>query len=568
AGPPPASAIVVRSDERPDLSEITTVRLEQGGEARPEELPPELPLGYHSIVGADGRKRALIVSPGACFTPPDLHVWGWGTQLYALHSSESWGIGDLGDLRSLARWARSTGAGALLLNPLHAAQPGPHQQASPYTPTSRRWRNPLYVRVEDVPGAERLEDLDEIVRAGRALNESELIDRDAVYECKLGALERVWRARPPMDEFERWSAHQGGVLEDFATFVSLAEQFGPASAQWPGEYSHPRGPAVAQWRAGHADRIRFHEWVQWLLESQLAQAADEIGLIHDLAIGVDRQGADAWIWGDVFAPGMKVGAPPDEFNSLGQDWGLPPFDPWKLRTTDYEAFVETIRSNLRVGAGLRIDHVMGLFRLFWIPDDAGPAEGTYVRYPHKELLDIVALESHRATSLVVGEDLGTVEPFVREEMIVRNMLSYRIMWFEESMPADYPENATAAIGNHDLQTVAGLWTGSDLAEQIGLNIAPNVEATHALRERLRERLGVTEESSIDEVMMRAHEHLAQAPSRILVATLEDACAQVPRTNQPGTTGDHRPNWSLRLPLSLEELGTHPRPAAIARTLSR
>jgi 4-alpha-glucanotransferase len=307
--------------------------------------------------------------------------------------------------------------------------------------------------------------------------------------------------------------------------------------------------------------------VQWLIERQLAGASNEIGLIHDLAIGVDPQGADAWIWSDVLAPQMKVGAPPDEFNALGQDWGLPPFDPWKLRATGYDAFIQTIRSNLRLGAGLRIDHVMGLFRLFWIPDDVGPADGTYVRYPHGELLDIVALETHRAGAFVVGEDLGTVEPLVREEMAARNMLSYRIMWFEESWPADYPANALAAIDNHDLQTVAGLWTGRDLEEQLGLDIAPNIEATHALRERLRDRLGLDNDAPVDDVIIRAHEHLAQAPSRVVTATLEDASAQQSRTNQPGTTHAQRPNWSLRLPLSIEELESHSRPRTIASSFS-
>ena len=243
-GPPPASAIVVRNDERPDLSGTSSVRLEDGAEVRPAELPPELPLGYHTLVDADGRERGLVVSPGTCFMPPDLHTWGWGVQVYALHSAESWGIGDLGDLRSVARWARDSGAGVLLLNPLHAAQPGPHQQPSPYSPTSRRWRNPLYVRIEEVPGAGRLSDLEEIRGAGRALTGSELIDRDAVYALKLDALHRIWLTHPTVAEFDSWAEQQGTFLEDFATFVTIAEHYGPASTSWPGDYHHPRSPAV------------------------------------------------------------------------------------------------------------------------------------------------------------------------------------------------------------------------------------------------------------------------------------------------------------------------------------
>jgi 4-alpha-glucanotransferase len=250
---------------------------------------------------------------------------------------------------------------------------------------------------------------------------------------------------------------------------------------------------------------------------------------------------------------------------LGQDWGLPPFDPWKLRASGYEAFIETFRSNM-AGAGLRIDHVMGLFRLFWMPTGATPAEGTYVRYPFQDLLNILALESHRARSYVVGEDLGTVEPFVREEMQRRNIMGYRVLWFEDD-PNSYPDLTMAAVTNHDLPTIAGLWTGSDLRMQQDLGLQPNVGGTIATRDRLRDSLGLADDAPVEEVVGRTYELLSRAPSRILVPTLEDSIGVEERPNQPGSS-DERTNWSLALPLPLEDLFEHPLPRRVAQALRR
>jgi 4-alpha-glucanotransferase len=237
----------------------------------------------------------------------------------------------------------------------------------------------------------------------------------------------------------------------------------------------------------HADRARYHQWLQWRVEGQLGQANAHLDVMQDLAIGCDPAGADAWLWPDAFALGVRVGAPPDEFNTRGQDWGLPPFNPWALRARHYEPFIQTMRSGFRHAGGMRVDHVMGLFRLFWIPPDAGPAEGAYVRYPHHELLDILALESHRAGAYVVGEDLGTVADYMREELAARDVLSYRLLWFEPSPPPQYPERALAAVTTHDLPTIAGMWSGSDLNEQSRLGLEPNVESTRAIHGRLHWR---------------------------------------------------------------------------------
>jgi len=565
--PPEPTTWVVRKDEGAWLGDDVTIRLEAGGEIEVYgEMPAVTPLGYHTLVHPDGREHPLIVSPGLCFMPDGLRTWGWGTQLYSARSRGSWGIGDLSDLRRIGKWARSLGAGMLLVNPLHAALPTAKQQTSPYTPSSRRFRNPLYLSIGDLPEASEAGiDLTELIAQGRALNEGTRIDRDATYRLKMDALEAIYARAPSSEDFERYLLSGGELLRSYATFVSLAEHFEGGMSSFPSDYAHPDSPAIARWQKDKGNRIRFHAWVQWLLERQLDNAQDTIEIVHDLAVGVDPEGADAWIWQDVITPSVSVGAPPDEFNSLGQDWGLPPFDPWKLRASGYDAFIETLRSSM-AGAGLRIDHVMGLFRLFWVPAGLTAAEGTYVRYPFQDLLNILALESHRAQSYVVGEDLGTVEPFVREEMQRRNLMGYRVLWFEDD-PAAYPELAMAAVTNHDLPTIAGLWTGSDLRMQQDLNLHPNVEGTLATRYRLRDRFGLADDAPVEEVVLRTYELLSHAPSRLLVPTLEDSIGVEERPNQPGSSAE-RPNWSLALPLPLEDLFEHPLPRHVAQVLGR
>jgi 4-alpha-glucanotransferase len=565
--PPESPVVVARPGAEIDLGDAVEVRFEGGGSAEVDgTLPPDAPLGYHRLVGRDGNEQDLILSPGTCYLPEGLRSWGWAVQLYSARSSRSWGIGDLGDLGELARWARGTGADVLMVNPLHAPQPGP-QQPSPYFPSSRRWRNPLYVRIEDVPGAsEALADVDDLATQGRKLNAGERIDRDEVYRLKMEALERLWRARSDDAGFQAFRERCGSSLTDFATYMTLVEHHGGGPATWPAKHRDPARPAVKKFRVENEERVLFHEWVQWLLERQLLDAAEEVGLVHDLAIGVDPEGADAWLWNDVFARGVTVGAPPDLFNSHGQNWGLPPFDPWKLRSASYRPYVETLRANLVGAAGIRVDHVLGLFRLFWIPEGAGPADGTYVRYPYRDLLDVLALESHRAQAFVVGEDLGTVEDVVPQEMNARSMLSYRLLWFDER-PERYPELSLAAITNHDLPTVAGMWTGEDLEEQRALGLDPNEEAEADVRERFRRAARLRDDAAPADAVKKAHSLLAKSSSAVVVATLEDALEVRRRPNQPGTT-DERPNWSMPLPVPVDELGDQPLVKSVARTLAR
>jgi 4-alpha-glucanotransferase len=567
------SIVFLRPGDIRAVGAPSLLRTEDGAELRVDDrLPHDLPLGYHTLARLDdGAQTTVVVSPGRCPLPAGAPTWGWAVQLYATRSSTSWGMGDLADLRRLAGWSSDElGAGLVLVNPLHAAMPGFPQGTSPYFPSSRRFRNPLYLRVEDVPGAAEVlgDRLQELSVAGRALNGDRLIDRDAVWRLKLEALEQVWDRFPGDQSFDRWQASEGTPLESYATFCALVEDHGGDWKSWPEELRHPDRPQVAAYGRERAHRVGFHQWLQWLLDLQLADASTAgVDVMHDLAVGVDPGGADAWLWQDVFALDMAVGAPPDEFNTRGQDWGLPPFDPWRLRAAGYGPFVETIRASLRHAGGLRLDHVMGLFRLYWIPRGSSPADGAYVRYRARDLLDIVALECHRAGAYVVGEDLGTVEDEVRSEMAARDILSYKLLWFEERPPPEYPERAMAAVTTHDLPTVAGLWTGSDLEDQRRLGMEPNEKSTEAMCRKLRDMVGVAADAPPDEAVARLYGSLGTAPCLLLAAALEDALTVAERPNMPGTV-DGWPNWSIALPASLEDLMADPRPRAIARALAR
>jgi 4-alpha-glucanotransferase len=567
APPDPPPVIVLRAGERRGLDVPSRLTLEDGAVLDLERaLPVDVPLGYHELRPLGGGPPVrVIVSPGRCRLPPE-RAWGWAAQLYAARSRASWGIGDLADLRRLGEWSAGLGARVLLVNPLAAPLPLSTQQSSPYFPSTRRYLNPLYLRIEDVPGADALGDrLADLAAAGRALNAERVIDRARVFGLKIDALARLWRRFDRGDDFERFRREHGASLREFATFCALAERFGGGWRGWPTEFHDPIGAAVRRFAEDERDRVSFHQWLQWLLDRQLAAAAARIAIMQDLPIGVDPDGADAWAWQDALATGATVGAPPDRYVKRGQDWGLPPLVPHRLRARGYEPFVQTIRAALRHAGGLRIDHVMGLFRLFWIPSGLTPAEGGFVRYPADDLLAIVALESHRAGAYVVGEDLGTVEAGVRERLAEHRVLSYRVMWFETDAAARYPVLAMAAITTHDLPTIGGLWTGTDVDEQKRLGLEPNEPALAQIRARLAETTGVGERSAVSDVIAGAHRQLAEAPSLLITATLEDALAVAERPNMPGTVDD-RPNWSIPLPVPLEDLERDPLALRIAAAL--
>jgi 4-alpha-glucanotransferase len=417
-------------------------------------------------------------------------------------------------------------------------------QPSPYYASSRRFRNVLYLRIEDIEGAEKCEaELQPLRAEAQALNQHRLIDYDRVFELKTKALELIFKAAPEPQGLTTFVRRHGGALRDFATFNAIAEERGPAWRSWPDYLRRPGTDAIEPSRRRLADRIAFYEWQQFHIDRQLARAAREIGIVTDVPIGFASDSFDAWRWQDLLAPGMRVGAPPDEFFRDGQDWGCPAFNPWKLSDAHWEPFVEAIRGAAGHAAGVRLDHVMGLFRLFWIPDGMTAAQGAYVRYPAATLLALLANESRRAHAFVVGEDLGLVPPTVRKHLRHRGSLSYRLLWFEGSEPARWPLDAVASVGTHDLPTVAGIWTLQEPEHRL-----------HHLREKLVNMTHLPDNTPPVDVAVAAYSALAKGRPRIVLTTLEDALGVIERPNVPGTTTEF-PNWRLALPQRIEEIET-------------
>src|SRR5215211_6093080 len=576
---------------RPPEGEPVSLVLESGEERQlPAELPGDLPPGRHRLEGRGGA-TTLVVAPGRCHLPPALEgggrAWGWAAQLYAARSRSSWGIGDLGDLAELLATTAPLGARFALLNPLHAAQPA---EPSPYNPSSRVFRNPLYLRVEDVPGLgpDDRARVEALAGAGRDLLDQDRIDRPAVYQLKDTVLRLAYGSLAGLPARQAGlAAYRGATpnLERFAIFCALQHVHGPDWRDWPAPLRHPGRPEVATFGERHHDEVGYHAWLQWLLDEQLAavpSTPEGLGVLNDLAIGFAPNGFDAWSFQDELATGISVGAPPDPLGPHGQDWGLPAFVPDRLAAGGYEPFAQTIRAGMAHAAGLRVDHVMGLFRLFWIPDGVEPAQGTYVRYPADDLLGVLALESATAQALVVGEDLGTVEPGVRERLAAENVLSYRLAWFEHGTDggrrraADYPRLALAATTTHDLPTVAGFFTGSDLEHLCDIGVATpggnaqaDQEAQRASLCQLLEDEGLLApgERSVPAIVAALYGFLTRTPSMLVAATLEDAVEAHDRPNVPGTI-DQRPNWSLPLPVALDDLAADPRVRRLAGILDQ
>ncbi len=513
-------------------------------------LPPDLPTGYHHLDGA-----LLLVAPPRCHLPRGLRAWGWAVQLHAARSTGSWGHGDLADLAQLAVTTAGQGGGFLTVSPTWASNPGAAiPEPSPYFPSSRRMQSPLYLRVEEVAGAEALgTELVRLAAAGRALNGSPHIDRAAVQELKLRALRAIWEAagRPAVPEAFR--AAVGPSLRRWATFAMLAEELGPRWRGWPEPYRDPVAPAVLRFAADHAPRVAFHEWLQWQLDVQRGRAGASVSLINDLPIGADPQGFDAWDWQAQLAAGASIGVPPDRFNASGQDWGLPAFVPHLVRQASYRPFIETVRAGLRHAGGLRIDHVLGLFRTWWVPAGASPRDGAYVRYPVDELLAILAIESVRARAVIVGEDLGTVPRGVRSRLAAANVLSTRLVYFERRPPPTFPRKALASVTTHDLPTLVGAWTGSDLADQEAAGLASDAAGLALVRGRVAAVAELPDDADPAAVAIAVHRALAASPAALVAATLEDAMRVTTRPNFPGTLLPARDNWSTALPRPVESL---------------
>ncbi|HET6948769.1 MAG TPA: 4-alpha-glucanotransferase [Acidimicrobiales bacterium] len=570
-GPPhaPRPLWVVRAGATDPLLGPCELHQEDGGERRLEgALPADLPIGYHDLQPLDGGPvTRLIVTPGRCHLPDGLRTWLLSIQLPACRSDESWGVGDFADLRAIGTWAAARGAGMVAVSPLHAPLPTDRVEPSPYFPSSRRWLTPLALRVEELPGAAGNATVGELAARGRRLNEGHLVDRDQAWALKRRALEVLWDDLGGDLRFERWREAMGDELETYARFCALAEHHGTGWRSWPAGRRHPDGSGVAAFARERGDRVAFWAWLQFLAADQLGRAEEPLPLLTDLAIGVDPDGADAWVFQDLLADGVRVGAPPDDFNRSGQDWGSPPFIPHALRDAAYAPLASLWRAAMGHGGGLRIDHAMGLFRLYWIPPGGGPADGAYVRYRGDELLAVLAIESARSRAVIVGEDLGTVEPEVRHALGEAGLLSYRLAWFEDAPPEDYPVQALAAVSTHDLPTVAGVWTGEDAADQRVAGIEPDEEALERLRGKLMALTGLGPDAPVEDVIVAVYRRLAGAPSAVVGASLEDGLALRLRPNLPGTT-EERHNWSLGLPVALADVFTDPLVSQVIDALRR
>jgi len=597
--------------------------------ARELTLPITVGRGYHrlALLSADGvvvAEALLAVTPSQCYRPlaiqDDGRVWGAAVQIYALRSERNWGIGDFTDLRTvLEQWAHR-GAAIVGVNPLHAMFPHNPAHASPYSPSSRLFLNALYVDVEAV---EDFRECQEVVNdvfsapfQGRLqkLRETPLVDYPAVAETKLAVLERLYAhfreshlaaGSARAKAFRAYQTDGGEHLWRHGLFEALQEHFHREDPNvwgwpvWPEPYRDPHSHEVARFADEHVVRIEFYQYLQWQAELQLAQIGRRsfdlelgIGLYEDLAVSIDRGGAEAWANQDLYAVRASVGAPPDDFNLAGQDWGLPPLRPEELRRVGYEPFIATLRENMRHAGALRIDHVMGLYRLYWIPEGKSAADGAYVHYPFADLLGILALESHRNQCMVIGEDLGTVPDEVRSALHAYGILSYRLLFFERNAngdfrpPVEYPTEALVAASTHDLPTLAGFWEGSDLLLRDELGLIPSdAQRQERIVERAQDRARLLLAMEREELLPHGatvnpvsllkmtpefardiNLYLARTPSRVLVVQLEDVLGMREQVNLPATTDQH-PNWRRKLSLDLERFGDDERFVAIANALA-
>jgi 4-alpha-glucanotransferase len=558
-------------------------------------LPAGLPLGWHTVETAHG-VTPLVVAPERLTRPSGRH-WGWMVQLYATRSVESWGVGDLGDLADLSSWTGAHGGDVVLVNPLHAVGPTPPMQPSPYYPASRRWTNPLYLRLERSSAyLAAPPELRNQVDALRVPSDTELIDRDVAWAAKLQALHLLWvNARSKAGAVDGLEAG----LRDWATWCALAEVHGSDWRAWPIGLRRPDSAQVRQARSALEDRVRFHAWLQELCSEQLsaaqlaaADAGMSIGIVHDLAVGTDPAGADAWALQDALALGARIGAPPDSFNQQGQDWGMPPWHPRRLAELGYAPLRDMVRAVLRNAGGVRIDHVLGMFRMWWVPETGTAMDGTYVAYDADAMLGVVTLEAELAGAVVIGEDLGTVTKQVRRELASRGVLGTSVMWFERESPKDgkpgrlrplasWRQDASATVSTHDLPTALGWLRGEHVRvrSELGLLTDPAEEqrSWRVEREELVATLialGLaTADSSDEELALALHEALAVTPCRLLLAAPGDVIGDVRQPNLPGTT-DEYPSW--RLPIAdaqgrrvfLAEVLSDPRISRVAESLAR
>jgi 4-alpha-glucanotransferase len=574
------------------------------------QIPDALPLGWHQLivkreVDPEAISTVLVVTPDRVDLPArssDEPGWGFASQVYSVRSRDSYGLGDIADLGAVAAWSGSLGADFLLVNPMHAASPQPPMAPSPYLPVTRRFANPIYIRPEDIEEFAGLTPVQlatvqpGIDRCRQANCTADLLERDPVWAVKREVLElvrEVARTEARQAELSEFIAREGPGLTDFALWCALADTYGDPR-DWPAEIADVTSAAVAQARVSLADLVDFHIWCQWILDEQFAAAQARavasgmaLGIVHDLAVGVHPDGSDAWALRSVLAGDIEVGAPPDMYNQVGQNWSQPPWRPDALAEAAYVPFRDMLRTILRHAGGIRVDHVLGLFRLWWIPKGAPANKGTYVRYDHEALLGILALEATLAQAVVVGEDLGTLEPWVQEALRERGFLGTTVLWFETEPdgrprdPAHWRELSLASVTVHDLPPSAGYLAGEHvrLRHELGL-LAQPFDQEWAEYERSREvwisaliETGLlTEPYTIDDIVVALHAFAARSPAALFAVALVDAVGDRRAQNQPGTDQEY-PNW--RVPLCdgegnavlVEDLPTLKLPVRIIRAIN-
>ena len=589
-GAPARAFVVTEAGERVDLVQVDNwnAPVEVDGQLIGEAsfaIPADLPLGWHIVHAESDDRRAsssLVMTP-ARLDPDSIagdRQWGFMAQVYATRSRQSWGLGDLHDLSTLASWSgRELGAGFVLINPLHAATPVSPIENSPYLPVTRRFTNPIYLHVEDIPEFGELKKkqcarIEESATALRAMSlTADLLDRNAVWAVKREAFGEIFNAgmsRSRRAEFDAYCSEQGVGLRDFATWCAMCEVFGNDPSAWSADYSRPNSPAVAIFRDAHARIVEFQMWMQWQMDQQLAStqlaardAGMAIGIMADLAVGVHPSGADSWALQDVLARGVSVGAPPDMYNQMGQDWSQPPWRPDALADAGYLPYRDLLRTILRHAGGLRIDHVLGLFRLWWVPAGMGAKHGTFVRFDHDAMIGILCLEAQRAGAIVVGEDLGTVEPWVRDVLASRGILGTVISWFERTDGVitplgDWRHDILASVTVHDLPPTAGFLRDEHvrIRESLGLLATdPSVEYANARRDReewaallrasgfLAASADLDTDEGLDEMAIAMHRAVGSTPARLVGIGLPDVVGDRRAQNQPGTYLEY-PNWCV------------------------
>jgi 4-alpha-glucanotransferase len=526
-------------------------------------------------------------------------AWGVNCQLYALRSGRNWGIGDFSDLADLAEVFARYGADFVGVNPLHALFINEPSRFSPYSPSSRRFLNPLYIAVDALDGVSRPDSAHLAAVKG-----AELVDYRGVTVLKRAALDEAYHEfrqrhleKDTDDDqaFQKYRAGHGESLADFALFEAMSEHFsaqgsGSGWHEWPTAYKDRCGAPVADFRQQHADRVGFHEWLQWIASRQLAcaharaiRAGMRIGLYLDLAVGVAPDGADTWCAPDMVLVGARIGAPPDHFNEHGQDWGLAPLSPIPMRSGRTDGLGAVVDAAMGTSGAMRLDHAMALQRLYLIPEGHITRDGAYVSYPLEALLGVVAAASNKTQTVVIGEDLGTVASGFRDAMRARGIQGYRVLLFERDSgefraPSTYDRDALACIVTHDLPTLAGWWRGNDIVERRKIGLLPGdlLDASHAARradtwaliraldregllsadDRLAMRETSTADCIPDSIVIATHRFLARSPCRLVAVQLEDLVGAEDGVNMPGTIDEH-PNWRRKISIGVEQLADAP-----------